>query len=404
MKRQELLDIAAEKAVHALEIREDIHAHPELSGQEIRTSGIVRQELERLGIETRIWEGYTGVAGILRGAYDGPVIALRADMDALPILEKRTELPFCSTNPGVMHACGHDMHTSIQLGAAAVLKELADRLHGTVKFIFQPAEEATDLGAKHFVSLGVLEDPHVDRIFAIHVDTDRETGMLGTKKGNTNSASDLLTVTVHGKSSHGTRPQFGVDAIYTACQMILSVYGFVGRRLHALQSVSVNVGKIEAGTANNIIADTCRFAISLRTIDRQMRTFMHEELRDLLESIARENHAEVTIEDRYGCSSQFNDSDCVDTIEAAAKILYGEECYTVNPEPSMGSEDFSAYGETGIPSAMWELGVRNGKMGWTAPLHNDMFCADEAALPIGIAMQAAIVYSLIGEGGIEADS
>ena len=134
MKRQELLDIAAEKAVHALEIREDIHAHPELSGQEIRTSGIVRQELERLSIETRIWEGYTGVAGILRGAYDGPVIALRADMDALPILEKRTELPFCSTNPGVMHACGHDMHTSIQLGAAAVLKELEE--------VFGPANVA----------------------------------------------------------------------------------------------------------------------------------------------------------------------------------------------------------------------------------------------------------------------
>ena len=401
MRKNELLGIAERKALRAIEIREDIHSHPELSGEEKRTCAVVKDELERLGIEVSIREGYTGVIGLIRGAFDGPVIALRADMDALPIEEKRIELPFCSQTKGVMHACGHDMHTAIQLGAAAALKELASKLHGSVKLIFQPAEEATDLGADKFISYGCMEEPHVERIFALHVDDGRPVGMLGSRKGALNSASDRLTVKVKGKASHGTRPQYGVDAIYAACQMILAVYGFIGRRLYAMETVSVNIGKIQGGTANNIVPDNCEFSISLRTVNAETREYMHRELTEMLRHIAEENHADVEIEDHYGAASQVNDENCVDLIRDTAELLYGKGTYTENPEPSMGSEDFSAYGLTGIPSAMWELGVRNEEKGWTAPLHNDLFCADERAIPIGIAMQTAIVYNLIGEDGLE---
>jgi len=401
MKKEELLSIVDKYAPRIVEIREDIHANPELSSQEFRTSRLVADELQKLGIEVKTWPDYTGVVGLIKGAEDGPVIALRADMDALPILEERTELPFCSRNPGVMHACGHDVHTTVQLGAAAVLKELAPKMKGSVKLIFQPAEEATGMGAGHFISLGCLENPHVDQIFAIHVTDAAEWGHNGTKYGITNSAPDVFSVTVHGVSSHGTRPQKGVDALYTACQMITALYGMTNRRLSALQTVSVNVGKFHSGTASNIIADKAEFDISLRTIEPISRKLMHEEIIHLLKSVAKLNHAEVEINERYGCPSQVNDKDCVDAIVGASDWLYGEGKFSLYDEVSMGSEDFSEYGATGIPSAMWELGVANLEKGWTAPLHNSKFCADERAIPIGMAMQAAIIYSILGQDGLE---
>lgn len=404
MKRQDLLALADKKALRAVKLRRDIHEYPELSGQEFRTSELVRKELDRLDIQYQSWPDYTGVVGVIPGVSGGPVIALRADMDALPILEKRTELPFCSKNPGVMHACGHDVHTSILLGAAAVLKELAPKLHGTVKLLFQPSEESGDLGAARMVALGCMKNPKVDKVFGIHVDDARECGHLGTKAGAINSSSDHFQVTVLGKPAHGTKPQKGVDAIYTACQMINNLYAITSRRLSALECVSVNVGTIRGGTADNIICDKVEFGISLRTVSNEIRSYMHGEIRQLLEDTARLNHAKVGITLREGARSQYNDEDCVELIESVADLLYGKGVYGTNPAPAMGSEDFSEYCADGTPGALWELGVRNTEKGWTAPLHSDQFCPDERAISIGIAMQSAIVYALLSEEGLEKNS
>lgn len=401
MKIQDFLALTDKKASRAVELRRNIHEYPELSGRELRTSELVRNELERLGIQYQSWPDYTGVVGVIPGAGDGPVIALRADMDALPILEKRTELPFCSKTPGVMHACGHDVHTAILLGAAAVLKELAPQLHGTVKLLFQPSEESDNLGAAHMVALGCMENPKVDKVFAIHVDDSRECGSLGTKVGAINSAADHFQVTVLGKSAHGTKPQKGVDAIYTACQMINNLYAMIPRRLSALESVSVNVGTIRGGTADNIICDKVEFGISLRTVSNEIRSYMHKEIQQMLKDTASLNHAKVEISLREGAGSQYNDGDCVDLINRVSDLLYGKGAYETNPSPSMGSEDFSEYCKDGTPGAMWELGVRNTEKGWTAPLHNDLFCPDEGSIPIGIAMQSAIVYELLSTDGLE---
>ena len=401
MKKAELLKLVEKHTEHTVALRRDIHAHPELSEKEFRTSKLVQAELERLGIPCQTWDDDTAVVGLIKGAEDGPVIALRADMDALPIEEERTELPFRSQNPGVMHACGHDVHTTVQLGAAAVLKELAPKLKGTVKLIFQPAEEAGTHGAAFLVKRGCLENPKVDKIFGIHVDAVRQWGQLGTKAGAINAASDMFEVTVLGKSTHGTKPEHGIDALYVACQMVLAVYGMVARRLNGLDKVSVNVGKMSGGTAHNIVCDKAEFGISLRTVDNKIREYMHKEIRHLLEGIAAANRAQVEIKESYGCSSQFNDEECVELIHQVSDLLWGKDAYTTNPDPAMGSEDFSAYCEGGTPGGMWELGVGNAELGMTAPLHNGMFCPDERAIPIGMAMQAGIVYQLLSAEGLE---
>ena len=246
-----------------------------------------------------------------------------------------------------------------------------------------------------------MENPKVDKIFGIHVDDVREWGTLGTKAGAINAASDLFEVTVLGKSTHGTKPERGIDAMYVACQMVLAVYGMVARRLNGLDKVSVNVGKLNGGTAHNIVCDKAEFGISLRTVDNRIRTYMHEEIRALLEGIATANRATVEIKESYGCSSQFNDEECVELIHQVSDFLWGKDAYSTNPDPAMGSEDFSAYCESGTPGSMWELGVRNTERGWTAPLHNMMFCPDERAIPIGMAMQAGIVYQLLSEDGLK---
>lgn len=402
MKKQELLSLVERKKERAIALRRQIHADPELSGKEYRTAALVQGELDRLQIPYRTWSDYTGVVGLIAGAAEGPVIALRADMDALPISEARTELPFCSQNPGVMHACGHDVHTAVLLGAAAVLKELAPRLHGSVKLLFQPSEECGPNGADQMVKRGCMQDPRVDRVFGLHVDDGRPCGALGTRAGAINASCDAFRIEVTGRSAHGTRPQNGVDAIYTACQMILSLYAMTARRLSALERVSVNVGTVSGGTASNIVADRAEFSISLRTVSEETRAYMHREIRQLLEDTARLNRAEVRISMREGARTQFNDAESVERIARMAELLYGKNAYTENADPSMGSEDFSAYCRDGTPGAMWELGVRNEEKGWTAALHNDRFCPDERAIPIGMAMQSAIVYSLLGADGMEA--
>jgi len=393
-----LLCLAKGIEEHIIDIRRDIHAHPELSGNEYRTADIVKRELNKLGIPYTDWPDYPGVVGLIKGAYDGPVIALRADMDALPIHETRTELPFVSKNEGIMHACGHDVHTAVLLGAAAVLKKLAPSLHGSVKLIFQPSEEGTPPGARCMIARGCMEDPHADRVFALHVDPALKCGKVSCMAGIINAASDNYRFTVKGVSSHGTKPQDGVDAIYAACQMINALYSIPVRRVSALESVSLNVGTISGGTADNIIAENAKFGLCLRTVDDRVREFMLAEIPRVVNAAATLYNVEIDTNYWPGLLSQKNDGECVDALRKVVSSLYGD-IYVAGQKPVMSSEDFSEYCAYGVPGAMWYLGVGNDERGLTAPLHNSNFCPDERAISIGVAIQSGVAYALLGRKG-----
>lgn len=235
-------------------IRRDIHAHPELGFQEVRTAGVVARELERLGIAHRTGIGRTGVVGLIEGARPGPVLAIRADMDALPILEK-TSLPYASTTEGLMHACGHDIHTTTLLGVATVLKELAPALAGTIKLVFQPAEEGLG-GMQAMIDDGVMDDPAIDLALGFHNQPEMAAGSFGFVRGPTLAASDRFDIVVSGKSGHAAYPHTTVDPLVAAAHLVTQLQTVVSREVNAMHPVVVTVGAIQGGTTYNIIPDS----------------------------------------------------------------------------------------------------------------------------------------------------
>ncbi|MBQ7267873.1 MAG: amidohydrolase, partial [Synergistaceae bacterium] len=256
--------------------RRDIHSHPELSQNESRTSELAAKVLEGLGLEVTRNIGGHGVVGLLRGKNDGKTIALRADMDALPLNEE-TGLPYASQTQGVMHACGHDAHTAILLGAACALSEMKDRLSGNVKFIFQPAEELNPTGgAPGMIRDGVLENPHVDALLALHVWPIYETGKIALRSGALMAASDRIFLTVHGKTAHGSRPDQGNDAIVTAANIITGLQAVISRSVSPLDSAVLTIGTIHGGYRYNVIPDTVKLEGTVRTLNPDTQSRMPE--------------------------------------------------------------------------------------------------------------------------------
>ncbi len=391
--RSELINACEALTQRATELRCRIHANPELGCKEFATSALVMAELKDIGIEYRSFDdGYTGVIGIIHGGKPGPVIGMRADMDALPIQEFDLSKSYSSNKPGVMHACGHDVHTAVLLGAARIIHGFKDRLAGTVKLIFQPAEEASEGGADEMVRRGCLENPHVDEIFGIHVDDQRDCGMVGTRVGATNASCDSITITVQGKSAHGTRPELGVDALYAACQVVTNLHAMLSRRVGALKNVSLNIGTLHAGTASNIIADTAVMNISLRTTDPAMRPYMFSEIERTAKCICEACCAEAKMEIRCGSGSVVNDRVLVEHVKGISELLLGEGHFNYTEELCIGSEDFSHYTES-IPGCFYDIGIRNRGKGIDAPLHNCHFDIDERAIGIGLLMQSGVVLS-----------
>ncbi|MBX5473276.1 MAG: amidohydrolase, partial [Acetobacteraceae bacterium] len=264
-------------------LRRDIHAHPELAFEEERTAGVVARELERLGIPCQTGVGRTGVVGLIEGGRPGPVLAIRADMDALPI-EERTGLPFASTRPGLMHACGHDVHTVTLLGVAAVLKELAPQLAGAVKLVFQPAEEILG-GAKEMIAAGVMEAPHVDMALGFHNIPNMPCGRFAYVPGAAMAAADAFDLTVHGRSGHAAHPEFAIDPIVAAANLVTQLQTFVSREVGAVQSAVVTVGAIHGGSVRNIIPDEVELRGTVRTLDETVRSRAEAAIRRLCEGI-----------------------------------------------------------------------------------------------------------------------
>ena len=379
------------------EIRRDLHRHPELGLEEHRTSGRVQERLAELGIEFVAGMAGTGVLGMIRGTGEGRVVALRADLDALPLQDSK-QVAYCSQVPGKMHACGHDVHTAVLLGAARLLRERVKGRPGVVKLIFQPAEETVG-GARLLVAEGVLESPRVDAIFGLHVDPGLDVGMVGLRYGQRNASSDDVAITIHGRSCHGAYPAAGVDAIVVAAHVVTALQTVVSRNVDARSSAVVTFGVIEGGTLRNIVAPQVRLVGTIRNLEPATRELVLRRVREIAEGVAAGlgGRADVRIDPSY--DPVINHDGMVDLVRASAERLVGATRIVVFNRPNMGVEDFGFY-LTHVPGAFYSLGVRNEAAGIIHPVHNDRFDVDEECLAYGAALQALNALAILDDGEV----
>ncbi len=368
-----------------VETRRDIHAHPEIGMQEVRTSAKIADELRRIGLEVRTGIGMTGVTGLLRGGAPGRTIGIRADMDALPI-EEETGLPFASQNKGVMHACGHDGHVAMALGTARVLSGIREQLRGNVKFIMQPAEENYG-GARDLVEEGVLENPTVDAIIALHIDVDERVGKLVIRSGPIGAAADVFMVSINGKGGHGSEPQACVDPIHIAAHVITAVQTMIPRTLDAQDPVVVSVCSIQGGSAFNVIPDCVHFGGTVRTLSRERRAVMPKKLEEIVRGITATFGATFDFSYIHGAPITANEPGMTDLMRGVAAELWGAGGVVEMDKPHMGSEDYSYYLEK-VPGAMGMLGARRDRE-VEYPSHHPKYDFDDRCLPLGVELLAA---------------
>ncbi len=395
MKNKILNELVEKHSDFAIKAREHIHRNPELGNEEYETSAFVQKSLAAAGIEYYPVPDMTGVVGIIRGKQGGKTVALRADMDALPIQEE-SDKPYRSQIAGVMHACGHDAHTAILLGTAAVLQDARKYLHGNVKLFFQPAEETVG-GAERMIAAGCMENPSVDYVFGLHVDSTVPTGTVHSRPGAMNASGDAYDVTVYGKKAHGARPHTGNDAIVAAASIVLEIQSIVSRRISAHDSAVITVGKINGGTARNIISDRVDLEMTLRTLADGVREKIRAVLPAMIEHICAMHGTEAEIVHEPGYDSLQNDKDCVELVRNVARRLLGKDSFGYIENPSLGCEDFSYFCRV-VPGAFYNLGCRNESLGIVANAHSSRFDVDPQAIPVGMKMQAGIVFELIGDG------
>lgn len=370
--------------------RRDIHEHPELSGMETRTAKLVAEHLTRLGLTVQTQVGMTGVVGILKGGKPGPVVALRADMDALPVTEQ-VELPFKSKaraqwqgqEVGVMHACGHDNHVAILMGVAEVLAGMKEQIPGTVKFLFQPAEEGLG-GAQAMVDAGALTNPVPSAIFGLHVWPTR-VGTIGLRAGPQMAAGGNFTIIVKGKQTHGSQPWSGVDPIVVSSQIILGLQTIASRQVNVAYLPSViTVGQITGGNRSNIIPDSVVMVGTLRTFDDAMRADIASRIKRTAEQIAASAGATAMVKVDQGGLVQANDTSLTERMLPTLKRTAGFGGLQII-QPIMGSEDFPVFAKT-IPSVFFFLGVtpKDRDLTTAAANHSPLFFADEGALETGV--------------------
>lgn len=376
-----------------LDIRRDFHKHPELSGAEHRTGKKICEYLDAWGIEYEYGIADTGIVGIIRGKKGpGKTVAIRADIDALPILEDNG-LDFCSSNPGVMHACGHDAHTTILLGAAKVMKDMEVDLTGNVKLLFQPAEEAIG-GADRMIKAGCLDNPKVDYAIGLHVMPNVPTGKVELKYGKLNGNSGSVKIRVHGESGHAAYPDKSIDSIVMASSIVTNLQTLVSRNVSPLNSVVLTFGKISGGEKANIITDFVELEGTLRALDTGTRTKVKAEIERIASHTAEAlgGRAEVIFKDGY--VALINDDAVVDVVKQSAENVVGQENIVYKEFPSMGGEDFSYFTEK-VPSAFYHLGCMNEAEGMNFPLHSKHFVLDEACLALGVEVQVNATLALL---------
>ncbi|MBE9503131.1 MAG: amidohydrolase [Proteobacteria bacterium] len=375
-----------------VKFRREIHMNPELSGNEKDTAAFIAGILEANDIEVKRGVGGHGVVGILRGRLEGKTIALRADMDALPIQDKK-DVDYASKVPGVMHACGHDVHTTVLLGAAITLGSVRERLKGSVKFIFQPAEEITT-GAESMIKEGVLEDPVPSAIVALHCFPELQVGTVGHRPGMMTAAADRIKIVVNGRSGHASRPHQTVDAVLVSSMMINALHHIVSRRTDPLQPSVISIGTIKGGTAENIVADHVEMEGTVRTLDLKLRERMPTLIEDVVKGIAGAMGAKYKFSYSFDCPSVSNDKEVDNLVSQCASQVIGDDKVILLNEPMMGSEDFALFTEK-IPGALFRLGTGNADNGITSSLHNSSFDVDEESLFVGTELMAWIAVNYL---------
>jgi len=386
--------------------RRDLHAHPELGNREFRTAGIIAEHLRSLGMEVQTEVAHTGVVGVLRGGRPGPVVAFRADMDALPVTEM-VDLPFASKatteyngqEVGVMHACGHDNHMAILMGVAEVLAGMRERLPGTVKFIFQPAEEGAppgeEGGASLMVQEGVLENPRPDAIFGLHV-MPQHTGFIGYRAEGAMASSQTLRITVRGRQTHGAMPWGGVDPVVVSAQIVMGLQTVVSRQSDITQAPAVvTIASIHGGLRSNIIPDSVVMVGTVRTLDLDMQGRIEERIRRTVAGIAESAGATAEVSLSRGLPITYNDPDLTRRMAPTLERVAGPGRASPSP-PTTGAEDFSYY-QREIPGLYFFLGVipDSVPLQQAYPNHSPYFFADEAALPLGVRALAHLAVDFL---------
>ena len=366
--------------------RRALHRVPEKGFAEFKTQKIIMDALDEIGVPyttERTW-----VIGLIKGALPGETVALRADIDALP-LEEPEGLPFRSEHPGMMHACGHDAHTAILLGAAKVLAGMKDTLHGSVKLLFQPAEES-DGGAAPMVEAGAMEEPHVDRVYGLHVMPRLPVGVVETRPGTLNASTDTIILTVRGRAAHGAYPETGCDAIVCAAQIVTALQTLVSRNLSPLSSAVLTFGVINGGTAQNIICDEVTLRGTLRTANRDIRAMMKRRIRETAEGVALAMGCRAEVNILSGYAALVNDESEAARILRVGRRLLGEDKTIIKDEPSMGGEDFSFFADC-APGAFFHIGCTKAENLPAPSLHSKDFHLEEDCLTIGAMMHVALV-------------
>ena len=378
-----------------VEFRRDLHMHPEVSENEVRTALKIQEKLSNLGIHFDANVAGHGVSALIEGKNKEHAVAVRADMDALPIFEK-AEIEFASKTEGVMHACGHDIHTAILIGTAEILSEIKDQLPGSVRLLFEPSEETIG-GAKQMIDAGCLENPKVNSVLGLHVETTVPVGMVEFIPGPMNAASCEFYVKVKGQSCHGAHPSNGVDAIVCGCDLVGSIQSIITRRVDPVDPALITIGRFHSGTKNNIIAGEAEFSGIIRTLNIENRELIKTQIKQICEGIAAAYGAtcEIVFQDSY--PSLENDYTLLEWITESTEEVIGKTNIVMKNKPSMGADDFSyfCHGSRGF---YYNIGTWNKERHDSSyPIHSDKFNPDEECIKTGILTQVAGILKILEE-------
>lgn len=386
-----ILSLAKQYAAEFIQVRHHLHAHPELSYQEFETSAFVQSKLKEFGVDFEV-KATTGVIGIIKGKNpESRVIALRADMDALPITEEN-DIEYKSQNAGVMHACGHDVHTTILLGAAKILNELKERFEGTIKLIFQPGEERNPGGASLLIKEGVLENPRPNGIIGLHVHPGLNIGKLSFRSGRVMASADEIYITIKGSGGHAAAPHLTADTILIASHLIIALQQIISRNRNPLSPSVLSICSFQGGHTTNVIPSEVKLMGTFRAMDEQWRYKAHELITKTATELVHAMGAEIDLKIDVGYPCVDNDVELTNKAWRLAEELMGKE-NVEETEVRMGAEDFGYYTQQ-IPGCFFRLGVRNEAKGIIHQVHTPKFNIDEAAIETGIAMMAWLGVSI----------
>lgn len=390
--KQEATDLFDEM----VQVRRDFHRYPEIGFEEIRTSNIIAEKLTELGFEVQRGIGQTGVVGLLDGPTDGPVVMVRFDMDALPIQEEAA-VPYASKNAGAMHACGHDGHMSMGLALAKIMAKHREKIKGTLKFVFQPAEEGLG-GAFAMISDGVLESPRPDVAFAMHLWTPEPYGNVRIVEGPTMSSSSVFTLTVQGVGGHGAAPHLATDPVLAAAHIVSALQSITSRNIDPQESVVLSIGQFSAGTTFNVIPDKAMLKGTVRSYNNELHRQVYRRILEMSTHLATAFNCKATMETIAIVQAVVNSPEPTAVVQKAATRLLGAE--KINPRRTMASEDMGFFLDE-IPGCYFFIGARNEERGFTYPHHHPKFDFEEKAMINGVSLMAESVSHYLMNGYVK---